>query len=212
MTRITQADIFAGRRRLRALSPDSRARAESLRASAPEAADHLRDLMRFHGGLKARHLEAAVVAADGEKWASILILSGVPRGMPNVVMAPLTAETEAGAVEHLIGLLDSAWVMILDHKEAMADRSAADVRLFEAGPLSLLVPGEILKVIANRIPETLPADKLTAIREAAIAELRKLTEDLAMTAEGFTALKDEAQVAIMVEAAKALCTNCNRIG
>ena len=211
MTRITLADILAGRRRLKALGEDCRARAENLRTSAPEAADHLRDLLRFHDGLKARHLEAAVIVRDSEKWVSILVLSGVPRGMPNLIMAPLTADTEEGAIEHMRGMLDAAWVRILDHKAAMAAGTVEDVRLFEAGPLSLLVPGEILNVIANRIPPKTPEARLIAIREAAIAEMRKLTGDLSLDGEGFTALDDAAQVAIMVEASKALCTGCNHI-
>ena len=169
MTRITQADIFAGRRRLKALGEDCRARAENLRTSAPEAADHLRDLLRFHDGLKARHLEAAVIVRDSEKWVSILVLSGVPRGMPNLIMAPLTADTEEGAIEHMRGMLDAAWVRILDHKAAMAAGTVEDVRLFEAGPLSLLVPGEIRITRSLRRRSTSAVARSAAMTESSVS-------------------------------------------
>lgn len=211
MKTIATADLFAGRRRLRGLLENTMSRAAVTRFDEV-AAERARNMLRFHAGLKRRHLDSLIVCPNGAAaFTSLLLLKDVPRGMPNIVGAAGEDMTELQAGLAGRSLLEAACVMILDHKAALAGGAAEQVRRFEYGGLAFGIPEEIMSVVGNRMPAPMSDTFRQEILSSSGTGLRRLfgTEDVTETE--WAGFSDDRQVAVMVEAARLLCVGVNRL-
>ncbi|WP_027234520.1 hypothetical protein [Leisingera caerulea] len=208
---IGKAELYAGRKRLKALRDNAAAAAHGL-IEHGEAAESARDGLRFHSGLKTRNLDAVLVVQDGEgRYISALKLRDTPRGMPDLIGAPGAHETPAEAQEAGYGLLIAAMVMILDHKRALREGTAQKIRRFEVGEFAFGVPEEIISVVGKEIPAGLEAAEKAPLQEACERALRRHVGHLKGGQEGWEAISDNTQVDILMNAARLLCLNVNMI-
>ncbi|MCW3783589.1 hypothetical protein [Defluviimonas salinarum] len=211
MNTIGKADLYSGKKRLKSGLDAARAAAGRL-VEDGEAAGTAREMMRFHYGLKTRHLDSLIVADAGDgAFCAMLVLKDTPRGMPNVIGAPGTHGTREAAEVAAASLLAAAMVMVLDYKAEMRAGTADNLRRFEIGDFALGVPAEIVALIGKRIPEGANEATRRQLRDSASARIRTLMRGIEGSEEAWAALGDDAQVEIMTEAAKLLCVEVNSL-
>lgn len=209
MTTIGKAELFAGRKLLKAERDAAAATAAQL--IEDEGAEELRNMLRFHYGLKSRHLDSLIVVPDSEGWIAMLMLRDVPRGMPNLIGAPLSYMDREEALKAARQVLVGAMIMIQDYKAELRDGSAEKLRRFECGDFAFGVPEDIISIMRKKLPRKMTEEIKEKVRKDTEASLHGKLRLLDGSEEAWTRLDDDMQTEIMCEAAQLLCVEVSSI-
>ncbi|MBW3243545.1 hypothetical protein KUV57_12805 [Epibacterium sp. DP7N7-1] len=210
MTTISKADLFAGRKLLKVERGAAEAAAAQLIAS-DGAADELRNMLRFHYGLKSKHLDSLIVVPHDGGWIAMLMLQKTPRGMPNLIGAPSTYEDPDVALAAARQVLTGAMIMIQDYKAELRAGIAEKIRRFEYGDFAFGVPEEIISIIHKKLPHDMTEEQKSKIRKETEASLHCKLRAVDGSDEAWTRIDEESQVEIMCEAAQLLCVEVSSI-
>lgn len=203
--KIDSTRFYEGKRRIRDMGPEARDRARVAIAADDPELENYRTAMLFNYGLREKYLESLILAEQDGRIMPLLVLSGAPRGMANVIAAPLHRENRAEAEVEALWLLTAAWVAILDFKEEIRTGIADQhFRFRMSGGMILNIPHEIMRFVSNRVPLKLDDAQKEAIRSHALKRIEVLAEG-EMTPEDWNELDDREQATLMEAASELLC-------
>ncbi|MEP3666633.1 MAG: hypothetical protein ABJN42_07855 [Roseibium sp.] len=203
--KIDNATISEGKRRLKKLSDTAKANARAAITSNDPELENYREVMFYNEGLREKFFESLLISEGDNGIDVILILSGAPRGMANVIAAPRKPADMEAAEKEALYLLTAAWVAILDYKAKMADGTADQHFNFSMnGGLVLSIPREVMNFIGNRVPT-----KVDAATKAVVLQRSVKNFDDSFTGEldsdTWEKLEDKEHAIIMEAAACLLC-------
>ena len=203
--KITTPALNEGKLRLKRMSDSAKATARSAIEQGGSALEDYHEIMFFNQGLREKHLESLIIAPDGDVFPVLLILSGAPRGMANVIAAPRRHALREDADVEALMLLTAAWVAILETKaEINAGTFDQHFNFRMVGGLVLSIPHEIMSMVANRIPAKIDAPTKDVVLKRSLTNMNGIfTGEL--NVDTWNGLDDRSQGVIMEAACGLLC-------
>lgn len=210
MATITRAELYAGRRRLKdEISTCEVAAAEAI--VTPGEVERMRDMMRFHSGLKTRHLDSLAIYPSGLGYRATLLLKDTPLGMPGVIGAEGTYANPQEALDAGRALLAAAMLEILDFKARSRSGTAERARRFEFQDFFFAVPDEIVAIMSRKLPRRITEREREVVVAEATSALRSKLSGIGDDPVAWDGLPDAEQVDVLCSAARLLSLNINRI-
>jgi hypothetical protein len=211
---LTKAHYFEGRKLRRKLEAVAKKEAKLLLSGelgegTTDLAD-ARAMMETYHWMKSKHIDSIIV----EKkllggWVVMLAFKDLPRGMPNILGAPVKVKSEEQAMFEANRLLRAAYIKCEDTKKMMRDNVFTDARIFRLQDVNLQVPGEMVDAAARKIPDIPPEKEAQKMRMTHIDTIGAVLGKSRLTGELWDNMSEDSQVKLMVEASYLLCLNIN---
>lgn len=209
MNRITRADLNAGRKLRKQLDRECKAVAREIfeenRAPTNLQTAVLQHLESDFARIKPRNIfSVPVIEAQPGEWAVMLVLSGLPAGVPDVIRVAdkLTREeAETAAKDALIAL----------HAAVLQMRGNEDVRYMHFYGVKLRVPGRMVDIAARKVRRGADEEAIATLRAGEIQKLQKVMGGKRLTEEWWRSQKEELHAEVMASAALLLSIGTNRL-